>query len=387
MLISKEVEMTWTHSNKKYFIEKGYNFDKYGSIFNVKVEDLTDSSMKIVKCKCDYCNEEFDKKYSKYLKSRIIVEKDACQKCSNKKQKDVLLAKYGDKNYNVKNASKKLNEYNSKKQMNFFEKLTQSVHNKNYVLMPYVYTNARDSIGFICNKHKNIGVQFATFYSLSKETCNCKICNNEAIRERQVFSYKQVKTIIESNGRSKLLSNTYTKSGDKNLKILCYECQTNTFITSFNKFCQRNHIVCKDCRKKLSYGETSPNWRGGITDIRNYLRTVITPWKIESLKNANFMCDITGECSKKLEIHHAHKSFKDIVDETFKNTKIPIKRHIGDYTNDELQNLSETCINLHYKYGLGICMKRDYHLQFHNIYGRFNNTLEQYLEFKSDCCK
>ena len=66
MLLTKEVEMTWTHPNKKYYIEKGYNFTNYGDTFNCKVEDLSEKSSKDVQCRCDYCNTIYNKKCNKY---------------------------------------------------------------------------------------------------------------------------------------------------------------------------------------------------------------------------------------------------------------------------------------------------------------------------------
>ena len=46
MLLTKEVEMTWTHANKRYFIEKGYCFTKYNDKFMCRIEDLNDTSEK-----------------------------------------------------------------------------------------------------------------------------------------------------------------------------------------------------------------------------------------------------------------------------------------------------------------------------------------------------
>ena len=112
MLITKDVEMTWTHANKKYFIEKGYNFTKYGDIFLCDVNDLSNSSCKNVECECDYCHKIFTKKYLKYLNGKNAYNKDACSSCAAKKSHDVMLDKYGDKNYNVRVAEKYLYEYN-----------------------------------------------------------------------------------------------------------------------------------------------------------------------------------------------------------------------------------------------------------------------------------
>jgi len=49
----------------------------------------------------------------------------------------------------------------------------------------------------------------------------------------------------------------------------------------------------------------------------------------------------------------------------------------------ELNLINYTCIELHYKYGLGVCLCEKEHKLFHSIYGRKNNTKKQYDDFKA----
>jgi len=46
-----------------------------------------------------------------------------------------------------------------------------------------------------------------------------------------------------------------------------------------------------------------------------------------------------------------------------------------------LKKVKDKCLKLHYKYGLGVCIRKDIHELFHNLYGRGNNTPEQFKEF------
>ena len=62
-------------------------------------------------------------------------------------------------------------------------------------------------------------------------------------------------------------------------------------------------------------------------------------------------------------------------------TQIELKDKISDYSDDEIIKLKDTCLELHYKYGLGVCLTKEIHEEFHKIYGYGNNTKEQFQEF------
>lgn len=61
----------------------------------VKAEDLTHSSNIKVSVRCDYCGDVIEKTYSKYIKQRDKIKKDACYKCFPIKQKEVCKITYG----------------------------------------------------------------------------------------------------------------------------------------------------------------------------------------------------------------------------------------------------------------------------------------------------
>lgn len=96
MLISTKVLIKVNHKNKNLLANKGYTFE-IGNMIEIKVDDLSKSSREIVKVKCDYCEREIEKQYLKYLKGRLIVDKDCCdsKECKIKKFEDVNLKKYG----------------------------------------------------------------------------------------------------------------------------------------------------------------------------------------------------------------------------------------------------------------------------------------------------
>jgi len=126
------------------------------------------------------------------------------------------------------------------------------------------------------------------------------------------------------------------------------------------------------------FGSLNPNYKGGISNIENELRRNLNQWKIDSMKDCNFKCIFTGERFD--HIHHLY-SFDSIVIDTLQELNIPIYENISNYTDVELKQIINRCIEIHYRYPLGKCMKEEYHKIFHQNYGYGTNTPSQFDEF------
>ncbi len=130
--------------------------------------------------------------------------------------------------------------------------------------------------------------------------------------------------------------------------------------------------------KNPLYGSQNGNYKGGITDVYLWVRNQLDDWKQESMIAANYQCDITGRNFD--EIHHL-QPFKDIFEEAME-----IAGHEGEdiskFNDDELEEFRKVVMEVHDKYGLGICLLKGVHKLFHDTYGYKNTTPEQYFEFK-----
>ena len=101
------------------------------------------------------------------------------------------------------------------------------------------------------------------------------------------------------------------------------------------------------------YGENAPNWNPNITDKdrligRKYPEYYV--WRKNVYERDNYICQICGQVGKTLNAHHL-ESYA---------------------SNPELRTVLEN----------GETMCKECHNNFHHIYGRCNNTKEQYIEFK-----
>jgi Probable Zinc-ribbon domain len=94
MIPDQNVTMKWNGKNKKFYIDKGYNFTKLGDTFFVNIKDLSINSHYHVTFVCDYCMginqiKDSDKKaiYKNLLKRRQKTEHDCCNSpdCKSKK--------------------------------------------------------------------------------------------------------------------------------------------------------------------------------------------------------------------------------------------------------------------------------------------------------------
>lgn len=105
-------------------------------------------------------------------------------------------------------------------------------------------------------------------------------------------------------------------------------------------------------------------------NLNKFLRGQIYQWKKQSIENCNFQCVLTG--SKNFDIHHI-VSFNIIFKNFLTAYNIKLKDNFDDYTSDELKDLSDLFIQYHDKYPLGICVEKNLHMKFHQMYGDINN--------------
>lgn len=161
-------------------------------------------------------------------------------------------------------------------------------------------------------------------------------------------------------------------------KCLC-DCGNYTYTTRDKLLL--NHTKSCGCLKKFKL-DRHPNWKGGVSFITKTLRRNLKEWKQKSLEATNYRCYISNK-NGKLIVHHsnADKPFHKIVKETFEITGIKYQRELRGYTAEQIQKLIDTCLSLHFQYGLGIPLTKELHQEFHNKYGYLNWTNQDFERF------
>jgi len=103
MILTKTIDIKINSNNYKYLISKGYKNFKNGDVINIKVENLSNGSNSIIKCKCDVCGIEKFLMYRFYIENFKNHNIYTCHKCSKIKNKLTCKEKYNNENYNNRN--------------------------------------------------------------------------------------------------------------------------------------------------------------------------------------------------------------------------------------------------------------------------------------------
>lgn len=91
------VSVSWNPKTKQYYQDKGYVFTKINDKFEVKVEDLPQTSHKVVTAICDYCGKEISVTMTNYSRSIKRNGKIACSVCRIKKTHETMEKLYGER--------------------------------------------------------------------------------------------------------------------------------------------------------------------------------------------------------------------------------------------------------------------------------------------------
>jgi len=240
-------------------------------------------------------------------------------------------------------------------------------------LIDYNYINNEHVVTFECLCGNPETVNFNVF--LMRTHKMCIQCSNEIrFDNSRQYSIEEIRPLFDKR-RWQLLSKEF-ESVDHDLECICDNGHpTKTTLYRFSNGCG-----CRECFVARNRLENHWHWRGGITDLKLYLREQLKEWKIKSFEKYDYVCVLTN-INNKLNIHHLYKSFSEIVYETLEILNLDTRSNIGDYLPEELNNIIVLFQELHDKYGLGVPIESNLHNLFHKLYGTTNNTPEQFEEF------
>lgn len=350
-----EFEMTWNKISmgqgcSKCSIEKRSDLQRFSieeikkRVFNINlnikiIDDIYINAHSKLRCECLICHNKWFSSWSNLSKGR------GCPKCAG---------------------TEKLN-------LDEIKKILKSI-NPNIVILSDTYNGNKEKLKCKC---LICGYEWKSDWSHLRNCKGCPECTGNR-RDYTIEIIKQKLFIINPN--IEILSKKYI---NKNVKLLL-KCKIDNHEWSATWGSLSHNQGCPKCAieslRKSKIGKNNPSWKGGISPLSLHLRQFISQWKKDSFVKYNYKCDITGS-NKNLIIHHLY-GFNQILQETMETLQLPIYEEINRYNDNELKQIEDKCLELHYKCGLGICLCEEEHKKFHSMFGYGNNTPEQYYEFK-----
>jgi hypothetical protein len=119
----------------------------------------------------------------------------------------------------------------------------------------------------------------------------------------------------------------------------------------------------------------------GAEELREYIHGKNIEWKKKSLQSCGYACLLTGE--RLDDIHHLF-GVNMMIEETLERLNLDLRQHVNEYTEQELESILSVFFEIQSHHPLGVCLKKEIHRTFHNIYGFGNNTPEQFYEFRNN---
>lgn len=147
------------------------------------------------------------------------------------------------------------------------EYVKEQFENRDYTLLSKEYKNNTTKLDFICNKHKDAGVQQVTFASFLRNSCNCCICTSEnrsknwhisrnfmPITSEEFYikhfeKYKQ--KLFEEVGAEYDLINVFKKDNKTCMKLKHNVCNTIYDIDAYHFFSRGQRCPNKECNSKI----------------------------------------------------------------------------------------------------------------------------------------
>lgn len=238
--------------------------------------------------------------------------------------------------------------------------------NHECTLLSTEYKNLSTPLLFKCNI---CGKEFKRdFAHVKRMRFRCAECGMLAGATKLEYTKEDVEEKIKESGYT--IIGTYIKAA---IPVKCVCSKGHEFDLRFSQYLNRGS-GCPVCAIKR--GKEHPNWKGG-PELIEYLRKSLYSWKKQVMERDGYKCVLTGDTN--FVIHHLN-GFNIYVDETFNELNLPRLEHIDDYTQEQIETIVNTLLSKH-RLEDGITISQKLHNEFHTIYGRGNNTKEQFVDF------
>lgn len=244
--------------------------------------------------------------------------------------------------------------------------------NMGYTLISDKYFNGKQKLEFYCPLH---GIKTGILINIQRGHA-CNECGNSKIGDKLRHSIEYVRDKFSSKGYT-LLEDTYIDAKTR-MRYLCPKHGEQ--MINFSNL--NSGYGCPVCGLERRSGSGSPEWKGGVSRIRDEYRSVIAPWTKECMDKTGYTCEVTG-LHGNLNVHHMYR-FELILNKTLKQFGVEGYDTIGELSASQSRELKELFIENNNKLANPVVMLRSVHYDFHEFCGssKEDTTFEQLEEFK-----
>ncbi|SRR5258706_3682699 len=246
------------------------------------------------------------------------------------------------------------------------------MHKGRIIMKNYYSLNSKaDFKDVICGHEWNV-----VAYSTIESGHGCPICARNHLRE--ILSFPEKDIIEKING---IHNGTIRISNYKSIRNRAdFECLICGYVWNTTVQSVINDTGCLKCSIANKSGSNSRLWKGGITKLRSFIResTDFEKWQENSMLQCNYKCVITEKQFD--EIHHLYP-LNNIVKDALLELDLEKYEFIGDYSEEDMKPIVDKVMEIHYRYPLGVCLRKDIHILFHKLYTKENCTPEDFYEF------
>ena len=339
-------------------IKNGKEVIDYSNPIEVDVSMLKEGSDQVIELYCDTCLEKgiyktLYKKFNNLVRDRKKNNgKDGCVDCARSKS----------------GSSQRLD----------FNIIFELFKSKNLIILfdKFDYKSINTKLKFRCKTHNNIE-QYISYQNLLKSEYPCKICRHNVINNKISKSFLDLKKYFIKRGLNPIFSEKDFGGCNKKMEFTCNKHPNTIQEISYNSLSVTKN-GCKLCFDKT--GRNSHAWKGGITPLVRNMRSKLKEWSLNKLKESKYTCALSNNIGGKLVVHHI-KNFHTILEEVLLTLDLKIYHDISNYSPDELLQIKNKLVELH-KNCEYVVLCENLHKLFHKLYGKKNNTIEQFLEFK-----
>lgn len=241
------------------------------------------------------------------------------------------------------------------------EDIRKQFNERHYILLDEEYINQRQTMHFICEKHKEYGEQTIVYANFKYKHNGCHFCAQEKFQEKQRTSVEEVKRLTEEKGLI-FVGITYSSENNHTYAIVQYICPKHRYVGIQESplwQIKKGKYGCNYCnfvldtttfkekleRLHIDYFDVIGEYKGQYDDIeirckKHQINYFAKPYKIFNGTNSCPLChqedlrtrNLLSKDEAEQKLHLTHPMLNIIGN--YIDTFTPVKLHCNEHNYD-----------------------------------------------------